>query len=206
MTIRNSAATNNQINTNKPGCLLGFAVAWTVFSCGMAAIMLTNEPNIFGILFISLFIIVGLGLMIYSGMVYYTRFRVGKPDFLLSKTELRPGEKVDFSFTHTFPNNVKINWMKMQLIFRETATYQRGTDTTTVTKNHIVDEYEEAGFDFQGGHMLSKAYSFQIPEDGMHTLKVRRNALEWFVKFEADIPSLPNFVEEFELTVLPEVN
>jgi hypothetical protein len=205
MTIRNSSKGSTQLNTNHPGCLMGFAVAWTLFSCGMAAIMLTNEPNVFGILFISLFIIIGLGLMAYAGMTYYTRFKVGKPDFLLSHTEARLGEKIDFSFTHTFRSNIKFNWMKTQLIFRETATYQRGTDTTTVTKNHIMDEYEEPGFDFQGGQILSKAYSFHIPEDGMHTLKVRRNALEWFIKFEADISSLPNFVEEFELVVLPEI-
>jgi hypothetical protein len=171
----------------------------------MAAIMIANEPSIFALLFISIFVIIGLGLTVYAVMVFYTRFKVGTPDFLLSHTEARPGEKVDFSFTHTFRSDVKINWIKTQLIFRETATYQRGTDTTTVTKNHIMDEYEEPGFNFQGGQMLNKAYSFPIPEDGMHTLKVRRNALEWFIKFEADIPSLPNFVEEFELIVLPEM-
>lgn len=204
MTIRNSSTKSNQINTNKPGCLLGFGVAWTAFSCGMAALMFTNEPNIGGILFISLFILVGIGLMIYAGMTYYTRFKVGKPEFVLSHREARLGEKIDFSFTHTLRSDVKMNWMKTQLILRETATYQRGTDTTTVTHNNIIDEYEEPGFDFRGGQMLSKAYSFTIPEDGMHTLKVRRNALEWFIKFEADIPSLPNFVEEFEIIVHPE--
>ena len=171
----------------------------------MAAVMLSSgETGIFSILFISLFVIIGLGLMVYAGMVYYTRFKMGVPDFLLSHTEARPGDQVNFSFTHTFRSNVKINWMKTQLIFRETATYQRGTDTTTVTQNHIVDEYEEPGAEFRGGHLISKAYTFDIPEDGMHTLKVRRNALEWFIKFEADIPSLPNFVEEFELIILPE--
>ena len=204
MTIRNSSTKSNQINTNKPGCLLGFAVAWTAFSCGMAALLMTNEPSIFGILFISLFVIVGIGLMIYAGMVYYTRFKVGTPDFVLSHTEAHLGEKIDFSFTHTLRSDVKMNWMKTQLIFRETATYQRGTDTTTVTHNNIMDEFEEPGFDFRGGQMLSKAYSFVLPEDGMHTLKVKRNALEWFIKFEADIPSLPNFVEEFEIIVHPE--
>lgn len=204
MTIRNSSTRSSQINTNKPGCFLGFAVAWTVFSCGMAALMFTNEPNIGGMLFISLFILVGIGLMIYAGMTYYTRFKVGKPDFVISHTEARLGEKIDFSFTHTLRSDVKINWMKTQLILRETATYQRGTDTTTVTHNNIIDEYEEPGFDYRGGQMFSKAYSFTLPEDGMHTLKVRRNALEWFIKFEADIPSLPNFVEEFEIIVHPE--
>ena len=205
MTIRDGSKGSNKLNTNKPGCLLGFALAWTAFSIVMAVLMFSGgETSIGAILFISLFIIAGIGLMIYAGMIYYTRFKMGVPDFVLSRTEGKPGDQIDFSFTHTIRSDVSINWMKAQLIFRETATYQRGTDTTTVTYNNIMDEYEEPGFDFQGGQMLSKAYTFVIPEDGMHTLKVRRNALEWFIKFEADIPSLPNFVEEFEITVHPQ--
>lgn len=206
MTIRDGSKGSSRQNTDKPGCLLGFAVAWTAFSIGMAALMYAGgEAGIAGFLFISIFILVGIGLMIYAGMIYYTRFKMGVPDFVLSRTEGNPGEQIDFSFTHTMRSDVKINWMKTQLVFRETATYQRGTDTTTVTHNNVMDEYEEPGLDFRGGQMLSKAYTFVIPEDGMHTLKVRRNALEWFIKFEADIPSLPNFVEEFEIVVLPQI-
>jgi hypothetical protein len=43
----------------------------------------------------------------------------------------------------------------------------------------------------------------QIPYNGMHSLEVRRNKLEWFVIFELDIPRLPNFTEQIKLTVLP---
>jgi hypothetical protein len=202
MTIRSGSKGSR--STNNPAFFLGFALIWTLFSCAMGGLVLTNEPNIPGVLFISLFVIIGLALMVYAGMAYYTRFKMGKPDFVLSHTEARVGDEISFSFTHTFRSNVNINWIKTQLILRETATYQRGTDTTTVTENNIIDENEEPGFNFQGGQMLSKAYTFTIPEDSMHTLKVKRNALEWFIKFEADISSLPNFVEEFEILVLPE--
>ncbi|MCZ7668861.1 MAG: hypothetical protein M5U34_17500 [Chloroflexi bacterium] len=138
-------------------------------------------------------------------MAYYARFKVGRPEFVLPPAELAVGETFDFSFHHTFKRPVTINWIKTQLILRETATYQRGTDTTTVTHNHIIEEYEEPGADFRSGHLLHKAYSLQIPADSIHTVKVRRNALQWLLKFEADISSLPNFVEEFELTVLPKM-
>ncbi len=39
----------------------------------------------------------------------------------------------------------------------------------------------------------------------MHTLDVWRNKLKWIVKFELAIPNLPNVIEEYELTVLPEL-
>lgn len=202
MTIRNNSQGSSSINS--PGCLLGFGAVWTTFSLAMAALMLSSDSGLFGILFISLFVIIGLAIMVFAGMTYYTRFKVGKPNFSLSHTEARLGDEINFSFTHTFRSNVNINWIKTQLILRETATYQRGTDTTTVVENNIIDEREEAGFNYQGGQMLSNAYTFTIPEDGIHTLKVRRNALQWFIKFEADISSMPNFVEEFEILVLPE--
>lgn len=203
MTIRSGST--RSVNMNKPGCSLGFAVAWTLFSCAIGALVISNEPNLFGVLFISLFVIIGIILMIYAGMSYYTRFKIGKPVFNISHTEARLGDEITFSFNHTFPRNVNINWMKTHFILRETATYQRGTDTVTLTENNIIDEQEEPGFNFQNGQILSKAYTFTIPEDSMHTLKVRNNALQWFIKFEADISSLPNFVEEFEILVLPEV-
>jgi hypothetical protein len=38
----------------------------------------------------------------------------------------------------------------------------------------------------------------------MHTLVVERNKLQWFIRLEAGISNLPNYVEEYELTVLPE--
>jgi hypothetical protein len=204
MTIRNSSRGSNRFNTNSPTGLFVFGAIWTAFSCGMLFLVVGTEFSIMPVLFMSLFILVGLGLMAYSGMVFYTRFKVGKPDFILSQTEAIPGDQITLHFSHTFRSSVNINWMKTQLIFRETATYRRGTDTTTVTHNHVIDEYEEPGRNFQGGHMLSQVYTFDIPEDGMHTLKVRRNSLEWFIKYEADISSLPNFIEEIEITVHPE--
>lgn len=204
MTIRNSQK-SGPVTVRTHGCLLGFGLFWTAFSLFFLFLMLGNEPNVFGVLFISLFILIGLGMTGFGLMSYYTRFKVGKPEFVLSQTELRVGEEFNFSFQHTFPRSVHINWMKTRLIFRETATYQQGTDTTTVTHDHVMDEYEEPGADFKAGHMIGKAYSFQIPPDAMHTLKVKRNNLQWFLYFEADISSLPNFVEQFELTVLPEM-
>jgi hypothetical protein len=188
---------------NQPHFLLFFAFFWLTAS-GVFLFSAINSGDTFPICFSSLFVLIGLGLMIYALMTYYARFRMGKPEFYVSQTELRPGDALQFSFTHTFPRNIRINAMKMQLIFRETATYQRGTDTTTVTHDHVIKSYEEPGQEFRSGHMLSKAYDMDIPADAMHTLKVRRNALEWFIRFEADIPSMPNFVEEFKLVVLPE--
>lgn len=196
---------SGQMNTSRPGCLLGFALFWTGFSSIFVFIGLTTDAGIVFTLFGLLFVAIGLAMLLYALMAYFTRFKVGKPNFVLSQTTLRVGDHLAFSVSHTFPRSVEITRMRADLIFREKATYQQGTDTTTVTHNHLIQSFEEPGRQFQGGQLFSQSYDFLIPPDSMHTLKVRRNELTWHLKFEAEIPKLPNFIEEFELNVVPEI-
>lgn len=195
-----------QMNMSRPGCLLGFALIWLGFSSIFLVIGLTSQAGIFFLLFSLLFVGIGVALLIFSLLSYFARYKVGQPDFRLTQTTLRVGDPFNFTFSHTFPRSVEISEMRTELVFRERATYQQGTDTTTVTHDHIVQSFKEPGRKFQAGQILAKAYELRIPPEAMHTLKVRRNELTWLLKFEAEIPKLPNFVEEFELTVLPEMS
>ena len=137
--------------------------------------------------------------------VSYTRRRMGTPDITLSKESVQVGEAFTVNFHHTFNNNITIENISIQLIYKETATYQQGTDTRTVTHEEVYESFEMPGGDFRAGHMISDVFKMQIPADGMHTLKVRRNHIQWFVRIEAVIPKLIDFVEERELMVVPEL-
>lgn len=192
-------------NSSRPGCTLGFALFWLVFSAIFVVIGLTTGGNFIFMLVSLVFVAVGLGFLAYALLTYYSRYRVGRPDFRLSQTTLRVGDSFSFSISHTFPREMEITSMSTKLIFRERATYQQGTDTRTVTHEHVVKSYEEPGGQFRAGQLYAKAYELQVPPEAMHSLKVRRNELTWVLKFEAVIPKLPNFLEEFELTVLPEM-
>ena len=196
---------SGQISTQRPGCLVGFSLFWIAFSGIFVVIGLTAGAGFFFTAFGLVFVGIGVVLLIYALMSYFARYKVGQPEFRLSQTELRVGDSFAFSFTHTFPRSVQITEMETQLIFRERATYQQGTDTKTVTHEHIIQTFSEPGRQFQAGHLIAKGYQLQIPRTAMHTLKVRRNELTWMVKFTAKIPSLPDFVEEFELNVSPEI-
>ena len=129
--------------------------------------------------------------------------RIGKPEITISEQMLRVGDSFTVNLFHNFKSGIQVDNIRLELVFRETATYQQGTDTRTVTHNHIIAEFEEPGGHIQAGHMLQKSYNLQIPRDGMHTLKVRRNKLEWFVRFSMKVPRLPDFSEEYELEVVP---
>lgn len=187
---------------NKSGCLLLFGLFWIAFSAIFVAVGIGNEDTSF-IIFGSVFVLIGVAIFLFGALSYYTRLRIGKPEITISEQMLRVGDSFTVNFFHTFKSNVQVEAIRLELVFRETATYQQGTDTRTVTHNHIIAEFEEPGGHFQAGHLIQKNYELQIPPDGMHTLKVRRNNLEWFVHFSMKIPRLPDFSEEYELEVVP---
>jgi hypothetical protein len=186
----------------KHGCLLLFGLAWMAFSAIFVLVGLSDKDTGFTIIG-GIFVLVGLGIFLFGALTYYTRLRIGQPEITISEQMLRVGESFTVNLFHSFKSGVQIDGIRLELVFRETATYQQGTDTRTVTHNHIIAEFEEPGSYFQAGHLIQKSYDLQIPRDGMHTLKVTRNKLEWFVHFSMKVPRLPDFSEEYELEVVP---
>lgn len=196
----NKATTTNP--QQKPGCLLGFALFWMAFSSVFLIIGLSQDE--IGIAVVGgIFVLIGFLLFLYGLLVIYIRARVGAPEFTISKTTLKVGEPFNISYYHSFKGGVNIKRILVQFYFQETATYQQGTDTRTVRHKELIEEFEEPGGRFNAGTMIQKSYDVRIPPDGMHTLNVRRNQLQWFVKFQMAIPRLPDFVNEYELEVLP---
>jgi hypothetical protein len=180
-----------------------FGLIWTSISAVVFVFSLSSE-ELFPIAFSGCFVLIGLGFLAWGGFAIYSRYRVGRPELTISNTTLRVGEAFTVDLYHSFKRAVQVEKMQVQLIFRETATYQQGTDTRTVIHNEVVEDFNLPGGHFQSGHMIQDSFNMQIPPDGMHTLKVRRNKLEWFVKIQMVIPKLPDYTDEYELDVIPE--
>lgn len=140
-----------------------------------------------------------------GGRQMWTNYRVGKPNVMLSKQTAVLGDRITVNLDNTFKRDVTLEQLTIKLIFREAATYQQGTDTRTVTHDHVIAQHEKLGGNYQGGSFLSEQVEFQIPRDGMHTLKVRRNTLRWLVEIEMHIPKAPNFKQAYEIEVLPQL-
>ncbi len=139
-------------------------------------------------------------------IVYYQRARakVGKPTVTVPTT-LRVGDKFDLQYHHTFNQQITCEKFSVQLIFEERATYSQGSNTRTVTHEQII---AETGFPtrvFQPGDMIADSLSWQIPRDAMHTLKAPRNVLRWVVRLKLIIPKYPDYQDEYEINVLPEI-
>lgn len=182
----------------------GFIFSFISFAI-MAVFLISGDDALFAILVTGCMGVVGLFIIFSGAAMYYTRSKMGVPDIVLSKESLMVGEAFTLNFHHTFKNNITVEGINIRLLFRETATYKQGTDTRTVTHEETFEDFELPGGDFRAGQMLANVYEMQIPVDGMHTMKVKRNQLQWFIRIEAVIPRLADFVEEREIIVLPQL-
>lgn len=187
----------------RPGCQVLAALAWIAFSSLFVVIGMRQEARPFAI-FGAVFAALGLAFLAYALLALLTRARIGRPELTISQLQPRVGETMTVTLVNTFARSVTVDELLIQLIFRETAIYQQGTDTRTVTHEAIVAEVRRPGRPYQAGHILAETHDFQIPPDGMHTLNVRRNRLEWFLRVRMSVPRLPDFVEQRELVVPPE--
>jgi hypothetical protein len=149
----------------------------------------------------------GVGLLMIGAAVrtMLARARVAPPAVAVSTTTPRVGEifTVDYQQTYRVATNVQL--IRMSLILRESATYQRGTDSVTVTHEHFVQTYDLPPRQFSAGETFQDRRQFQIPPLGMHSFAANRNKLNWFLKVTVQISGWPDFEDEFSLVVQPQI-
>ena len=128
----------------------------------------------------------------------------GAPDIAISKPQVGVGEEFAMSYHHEFKRNIPVKQYIFRLIMRESATYQRGTDTVTVTHDHKIDEFGYPPQTFPRGHVIQDQWNVKIPPTGMHTFSARRNKIQWFIQIEIDGPGPLDVKREYEVIVLPQ--
>ncbi len=174
------------------------------FATCFATIMIKTDGPGFMLIFILPFIAIGLGLSGWGILQIYSESRVGSPEATISNDSLRAGENFTFTCQQIFKSGTTVDYILIQLIMKEKATYRRGTNTHTVTHTIVADEFKHLGRSFYSGEIFYDDRTLQVPADAMHTFKARRNTIEWFVKLQIAIPRWPDIEHEYAVTVLPE--
>lgn len=158
-------------------------------------------PAIVGAFFIiPVIILVFLGI---KGMLI--NMKLEPSEVFISESTLRVGQPFILSFRQMAKRDVTVTSLSFQLIMRESARYTRGTDTTTVTHDHVIEEYEQLGQHYLAGMTIHEERTLHIPPGAMHTFSAKDNHIRWFVIIKVIIPNWPDSVEEYDITVLPEV-
>ena len=132
--------------------------------------------------------------------------RAGEPVISVETSRLPVGGRFVMAYEQTCKRAIQINHIVVQLILRETVSYNRGTDTTTDSHDHVLQELVSQGRHLTAGEAFRSEYSLHIPENAMHTFALSpNNQIEWFVKVSVDIADSADLEREYEITVLPEL-
>ncbi|MGD8848470.1 MAG: hypothetical protein PVF18_02030 [Anaerolineales bacterium] len=185
------------------GCTLIFAVFWLAFSLLWTFLAWRGSGGL-GWLFGVPFIAIGLLLVVGGLWRSFAALRVAPPQISMSKTQLRPGESFTVAYHQRFRLPTLLQDCRVELVFRESATYTQGTDTRTDTHEKIEAFFEGPVGQFDAGAEVRKDGTLQIPIDAMHSFEALHNKLNWFVRVHVDIQEWPDMVELFDLTVIPE--
>ncbi len=152
----------------------------------------------FPLLFLSLFALVGLGLL---GAAFHQLLALTNPRLRLTvnRRGLRPGETLELEWECS-GNPARITTLAIALEGRESATYTRGTDTTTDT--HVFARLPLVKLD-DAGAILSGRAKLVLPSDTVPTFIASRNKLQWFLIVRGTIPRWPDISDDYDITVLP---
>jgi hypothetical protein len=182
---------------------IAFALIWTSLATFMAYAAWQSGGLVSALIPIVM-VAIGIALLVGALWRYLAAVKVARPEISVSKSVLHVGESFGFVYHQMFKRPTDVQNICVQLIFRESATYTRGTDTTTDVHDQIIDSVDGSARHFEAGEIFHQDYSFEIPTGAMHTFIARHNKLQWFVRAQVDIAGWPDMNEEYEIQVLPE--
>jgi len=131
---------------------------------------------------------------------------IGIPQTLMSTVALKRGDDLQIHYSQPIKRSITLKSMGFFLILRESATYDQGTNTVTVTHDHIIDQVIDFDVAISPDTGIDRQLTFTVPDDAMHTFEVTRNSLQWYVRVHLDIPNFPDYHKEYKVKVLAEVN
>jgi len=198
-TISLKGASNNLFGC---GFLLFFGVIWNgiVFTIMWSMVREDNlgSGNLFPLLFMIPFVLVGLGVIVAILYVGLSLFNP-KPDLTLTPGYLPLGgtAMVGWSFRGS-PN--RIRHLKISLTGEEKATYQRGTNSVTDSSTFLETVLFETDVP---GDMPFGEVPVTVPEFTAPSFEASNNKIVWSIKVHGDIRRWPDVKQDFPLTVSP---
>jgi hypothetical protein len=182
---------------HKALALLGVALFWN----GLVSIFVVlgiKEREWFMLAFVSVFVLVGLGLL---AAAVHSIIGLFNPSLELDLSNAAPrlGETltIAWSFNGRFDRIMRLT---VALEGREEATYRRGTDTHTDRKTfrrlELVDTTRQV-------EIARGEVALIVPADTMHSFKAPHNQIGWYLVVHGEIPNWPDVKDEFAVEIRP---
>lgn len=152
----------------------------------------------FPLLFLSIFAIVGLFMI---GAFIHQLLALTNPRLrlIVNHRAFRPGDTLGLEWECS-GNPSRLTSLTIALEGRESATYTRGTDTTTET--HVFARLPLATLD-DAVAILGGRTKLQLPVDTIPTFSASHNKIEWILIVRGVIPRWPDISDDYPVTILP---
>lgn len=185
------------------GSTITVTVIWLGFSLLIFGIVAVSGGPTIALLCTGFFVLIGLflGLQAVRLMIANTKF--AQPEIHIDKSEIRVGDTFRLTYSQLMKKDMEIKSCTLDLVLRESATYRRGTDTVTVTHDHLVESMSLPIMSFQAGQVFQHEQSYTIPMTAMHSFAANRNKLMWFFRIKIDTEGWADFERSYDLVVLP---
>ncbi len=192
-----------QVSTAGRKVAVGFGIAWLVV---MALFTLPRlfGGNIVGLLFTLPFWAIGFTILGVALLPQIRAWKITPPEINVSRDAVRLGESFDFRYYQTFKDRLELDFARVEFFMRETAIYQRGTDTYTEAHEIPVYTKEIGRGSYSAGDHFDLSHRFIVPPDAMHTFIAGNNRIEWLLRVKVSIARWPDVNETYPVRVLPE--
>ncbi|GIW97163.1 MAG: hypothetical protein KatS3mg111_0496 [Pirellulaceae bacterium] len=157
-----------------------------------------NEEAWWLYLFLTPFVLVGLGLIVGVGHQFLSLWNP-IVEIGISNAAVPLGSQVDVAW-QTEGNVARIRRLVVSIVGTEKATYTRGTSTYTDTEVFLTIEVANTEAPEQ---MRFGTATVTIPIDTMHSFQANNNEIVWTIRVKGDIARWPDINEEFPFRVRP---
>ncbi len=173
-----------------------FALVWNGI-VGVIFVSAVSSGETFFAVFSGTFVLVGIGLVVASIYLFLAIFN---PTIELHASEVLPalGDTLDLRWT-VAGSASRIRVLKIELVATESATYRRGTDTTTDT--NVFERIQLAHTD-DAREIAGGMASAVIPAGAVPSFEGKHNKIVWAIHIVGEIPRWPDLADTFALEVV----
>ncbi len=206
--------------TNSPGTRLKYRLpintihGWKLFAAAIVCLcwnsivvvflVMAVRPPVNGwlLLFTAPFLIVGVGMIYLLMRQLLIASGVGPTQLEISDHPLLPGRRYDLYLSQA--GRLTMNFLEVDLVCDEQATYHQGTDTRTEQRRVYEQRvFERRQFDIPLGMPFEQQCRIEIPSDAMHSFWSDHNEVQWKFVVRGEVPGWPKYERSFPIVVFP---
>lgn len=201
-------------NDGMPWFTTFFVGMWLTIWCGISFPMFAafvwqfstdpTQENLLGILFISLFVLIGVIGLVWGGQTVYRVYRMKVGEIILPTYPLRQGETYRIKYRRALrkgrtkaPTEVSAEWVNYEWV-----QYRRGTDTVTAT--HELEKVKLLETTVMAGvRQIEYDTQITVPEDAPTSIFAPHNQVRWELRVKIHLPRVAKDTSYFVVKVLP---